>query len=227
VLRVPALRFAPPRLDHLPHDRAAFLGSGAGPARGLRLSSSRLASAPAERDSSRILPFRHARDSSIGARSYGPVDLRSPLHILSGSIVVHTTSQGGATWTALRTWRQSSVSTTSFAALPLVAAGAGDEPLRPYRARQRIMGFRCYNVPPGGTRGPARRPSRSPSPPMPCGSPPAGLVISSNHGGFQPRAARPGSPEDPHSLLDHLIRPLQERRRDRQAEGLGGLEVDD
>ena len=27
--------------------------------------------------------------------------------------------------------------------------------------------------------------------------------------------------------LDHLIRPLQERRRDRQAEGLGGLEVDD
>jgi hypothetical protein len=28
-------------------------------------------------------------------------------------------------------------------------------------------------------------------------------------------------------LLNHLIRPLQERRRDRQAEGLGGLEVDD
>jgi hypothetical protein len=28
-------------------------------------------------------------------------------------------------------------------------------------------------------------------------------------------------------LLDHLIRPLQERRRDRQAEGLGGLEVDE
>src|SRR4029077_15000097 len=27
-------------------------------------------------------------------------------------------------------------------------------------------------------------------------------------------------------LLDHLIRPLQERRRDRQAEGLGGLEVE-
>src|SRR4030095_1241396 len=26
---------------------------------------------------------------------------------------------------------------------------------------------------------------------------------------------------------DHLIRPLQERRRDRQAEGSGGLEVDD
>jgi hypothetical protein len=28
-------------------------------------------------------------------------------------------------------------------------------------------------------------------------------------------------------LLDHLIRPLQERGRDRQAEGLGGLQVDD
>src|SRR5258708_14039007 len=28
-------------------------------------------------------------------------------------------------------------------------------------------------------------------------------------------------------LLDHRIRPLQERRRDRQAERLGGLEVDD
>jgi hypothetical protein len=27
-------------------------------------------------------------------------------------------------------------------------------------------------------------------------------------------------------LLDHLIRPLQERRRDRQAKRLGGLEVD-
>jgi PAS domain-containing protein len=28
-------------------------------------------------------------------------------------------------------------------------------------------------------------------------------------------------------LLDHLIGPLQERRRDRQAEGFGGFEVDD
>jgi hypothetical protein len=27
-------------------------------------------------------------------------------------------------------------------------------------------------------------------------------------------------------LLNHLIRPLQERRRDREAEGLGGPEVD-
>jgi len=30
-----------------------------------------------------------------------------------------------------------------------------------------------------------------------------------------------------HALLDHLVRPEQERRRDRQAKRLGGLEVDD
>src|SRR6266436_8078926 len=37
-------------------------------------------------------------------------------------------------------------------------------------------------------------------------------------------ASRPG----PRTCsLDHLIRPLEERRRDRQAEGLGGPEVDD
>jgi hypothetical protein len=29
------------------------------------------------------------------------------------------------------------------------------------------------------------------------------------------------------SLFNHLIRPLQKGRRDRQAEGLGGLEVDE
>jgi hypothetical protein len=29
------------------------------------------------------------------------------------------------------------------------------------------------------------------------------------------------------ALLDHLIRPLQERRRDRQTKSLGGFEVDD
>ena len=29
------------------------------------------------------------------------------------------------------------------------------------------------------------------------------------------------------ALLDHLIRPPQQRRRDRQTEGLGGLEIDD
>ena len=34
-------------------------------------------------------------------------------------------------------------------------------------------------------------------------------------------------PSTKHGLFDHLIRPLQERRRDRQAEGLRGLEVDD
>ena len=106
------------------------------------------------------------------------------------------------------------------------AAGADDEPLRLYLTRQRIMGLRFHNVPPSDTDGPARRPARRPSPPMLCGFPPVGPAISSNHGGFQPRAARPGSPDSP-SLLDHLIRPLQERRRDRQPEGLGGLEVDD
>src|SRR6266851_5239736 len=31
----------------------------------------------------------------------------------------------------------------------------------------------------------------------------------------------------PFSWIDHLIRPLQERRRDRQAKGFGGLQVDD
>jgi hypothetical protein len=30
-----------------------------------------------------------------------------------------------------------------------------------------------------------------------------------------------------HRLLDHLIGPRQQRRRDREAKGLGGLEVDD
>jgi len=74
----------------------------------------------------------------------------------------------------------------------------------------------------GSTPGPAPRLS----PPRPCGWPPAGLAKSSNPGGLQPRAARPGSLEDSHSLLDHLIRPLQERPRDREAEGLGGFEVD-
>jgi hypothetical protein len=83
VLRLPALRFSPSRLDHLPHDRAAFLGRGASPSRSLRLPRSSLASAPAKGDSSRILPFRHARNSSIGACSYLPVDLRSTLHVLS------------------------------------------------------------------------------------------------------------------------------------------------
>ena len=30
-----------------------------------------------------------------------------------------------------------------------------------------------------------------------------------------------------HALLDHLMRLQQQRRRDRQAESLGGLEIDD
>jgi hypothetical protein len=30
-----------------------------------------------------------------------------------------------------------------------------------------------------------------------------------------------------HGLLDHVVRPSQDRRWDRQAEGLGGFEVDD
>jgi len=37
---------------------------------------------------------------------------------------------------------------------------------------------------------------------------------------------RPPS-SSPFALLDHLIRSLQERRRDREAESLGGLEIDD
>src|SRR5260370_1239112 len=40
------------------------------------------------------------------------------------------------------------------------------------------------------------------------------------------RAQTPLTPP-PFSWIDHLIRPLQQRRRDRQAEGLRGLEVDD
>jgi hypothetical protein len=39
---------------------------------------------------------------------------------------------------------------------------------------------------------------------------------------IQPRAS-----VEPMRLLNHLIRPPQQRRRDRQAEGLGRLEVDD
>src|SRR6266446_4203749 len=57
---------------------------------------------------------------------------------------------------------------------------------------------------------------------MPCGWRPPGPAISSI-----PGAARPGFLEDSPSLFDHLIRPLQERGRDRQVESLGGLEIDD
>src|SRR5260370_38417332 len=41
------------------------------------------------------------------------------------------------------------------------------------------------------------------------------------------RSARPRTQGTPVGLsLNHMIRPLQERRRDRQAEGVGGLEID-
>src|ERR1700730_717069 len=52
---------------------------------------------------------------------------------------------------------------------------------------------------------------------------------ASGHGG-ESRKGPSGSQINPPRLgplLDHMIRPLQERRRDRQAEGFGGLEVDD
>src|SRR5438128_10007634 len=42
----------------------------------------------------------------------------------------------------------------------------------------------------------------------------------------KPTAARRSWPRWSSTLLDHLIRPQQERLRDREAEGLGGLEVD-
>src|SRR3977135_1363720 len=58
----------------------------------------------------------------------------------------------------------------------------------------------------------------------------------SSHQALRPNPPAMDSPEDaapgvlivpsPPSLLDHLIRSLQQRRRDRQAEGFGGLEVD-
>src|SRR5438445_10264822 len=48
---------------------------------------------------------------------------------------------------------------------------------------------------------------------LPCGS-----------GGWWARTPSTGHAS---RSLDHLIRPLQERRRDRQAEGLGGLEIEE
>jgi hypothetical protein len=41
------------------------------------------------------------------------------------------------------------------------------------------------------------------------------------------RPARAAGVGKAHRLLDHLIRPLEERQRDRQAERFGSLEVDD
>src|SRR6266478_2659044 len=62
---------------------------------------------------------------------------------------------------------------------------------------------------------------------MAGGPPPHGLPFSSAN--LQTRGAQPRTAltKPPFSWIDHLIRPLQERRRDRQAEGLGGLRVDD
>jgi hypothetical protein len=55
------------------------------------------------------------------------------------------------------------------------------------------------------------------------GGPPLGQML------YSAPATGDGSPPRRSSvdLLNHLIRPLQERRRDREAERLGGLEVDD
>src|SRR6266478_7186537 len=62
---------------------------------------------------------------------------------------------------------------------------------------------------------------------MAGGPPPHGLPFSSAN--LQTRGAQPRTAltKPPFSWIDHLIRPLQERRREREAEGLGGLEVDD
>src|SRR6266446_4656352 len=62
---------------------------------------------------------------------------------------------------------------------------------------------------------------------MAGGPPPHGLPFSSAN--LQTRGAQPRTAltKPPFSWIDHLIRPLQERRRDRQAERRGGLEVDD
>src|SRR5688572_9761997 len=55
-------------------------------------------------------------------------------------------------------------------------------------------------------------------------SPPAAPQRSAPRRGHQPaRSAGSGGG----SSLDHLVRPQQQRRRDRQIEGLGGLEIDD
>src|SRR5258708_873358 len=54
-----------------------------------------------------------------------------------------------------------------------------------------------------------------------------GSLLEGGSGQPSQRFGRVGCPRSPCChLLDHLVRPLQERRRDRQAKGLGGLEGD-
>src|SRR6266481_3751067 len=62
---------------------------------------------------------------------------------------------------------------------------------------------------------------------MAGGPPPHGLSLSSAN--LQTRGAQPRTAltKPPFSWINHLIRPLQERRRDREAQVLGGLEVDE
>jgi hypothetical protein len=59
--------------------------------------------------------------------------------------------------------------------------------------------------------------------PLPC------VGLASGRRDRSERSGEEGAPRDPVSTLDsldHLIRPLEERRRDRQTEGVGSLEVD-
>jgi hypothetical protein len=52
-------------------------------------------------------------------------------------------------------------------------------------------------------------------------------LVAHEHGGERRAEAAAAGVEFHQVLLDHLIRPRQQRRRDREAEGLGGLEIDD
>ena len=92
------------------------------------------------------------------------------------------------------------------------------------------------HVPPDGTPAPAPRVS----PPMPGGWRPAvgrgdraALEGTDQEDSAQnswknlPQCSSSQWAQSGVALFDHLMRPLQERRRDGQAEGPGGLEVDD
>ena len=50
------------------------------------------------------------------------------------------------------------------------------------------------------------------------------VFLAATHFPFGPRGSTVSGKHI--ALLDHFVGPLEERRRDRQAEGLGGLEVD-